>query len=150
FYLSPAREGERYRLAARQPKDGAFVPQTVDFADRADIDHVFLGGGGIVDQHLDRLNALVFVSEPLAKPIELSGLCSGRLDFTANKKDLDFGIDLYELTAQGEYMALSSSLSRASYIQDRGRRQLLAPNRRQRLDFTNGRLTSRRFQSGSR
>ena len=41
-------------------------------------------------------------------------------------------------------------MARASYVRDRGQRQLLTPGRRQRLDFRSGRLTSRRFQPGSR
>jgi len=105
---------------------------------------------GIVDKNLDSWNGVVFVSDPFRKPTELSGLFSGRLDFIANKKDLDFRIELYEQTAQGEYFALSYCMARASFVRDRGRRQLLTPGRRQRLDFKSGRLTSRRFQPGSR
>jgi uncharacterized protein len=105
---------------------------------------------GIVDRNLDSWNGVVFLSDPLRKPIELSGLFSGRLDFIANKKDLDFSIELYELTARGEYVALSFYKARASYVWDRGHRQLLTPGQRQRLDFKSGRLTSRRFQPGSR
>jgi uncharacterized protein len=92
----------------------------------------------------------VLVSDPFPKPVELSGLFSGRLDLIANKKDLDFTVELYELNPQGEYFELSYFLGRASYLKDRGHRQLLTPGQRQRLDFQNGRLTSRRFAPGSR
>ena len=107
-------------------------------------------GGSIVDKEIDRASAVVFVSDPFPKPVELSGLFSGRLDLITNKKDLDFTVELYELNPQGEYFELSYFLGRASYIQDRGHRQLLTPGRRQRLDFQSGRLTSRRFAPGSR
>jgi putative CocE/NonD family hydrolase len=149
FHLSAARTGDMYRLSARKPAGGAFVPQTVDLADRTDADRVF-PGGGIVDKELNRSDGVVFASDPFGKPIELSGLFSGRLDFIANKKDLDFSVELYELTAKGEYVELSYYLARASYVRDRGHRQLLTPGRHQRLDFQSGRLTSRRFQPGSR
>jgi putative CocE/NonD family hydrolase len=149
FHLSAARTGDSYRLSPRKPAGGAFIPQKVDLADRTDIDRVF-PGGGIVDKDLNRWNGIVFVSDPFRKPAELSGLFSGRLDFITPKKDLDFSVELYELTPRGEYVELSFYMARASYVRDRGHRQLLRPGRRQRLDFKSGRLTSRRFQTGSR
>ncbi|HEY0511794.1 MAG TPA: CocE/NonD family hydrolase [Thermoanaerobaculia bacterium] len=149
FHLSAARTGDAYRLSAQKPAAGAFVPQKVDLADRTDVDRVF-PGGGIVDQDLNRWNAVVFLSDPFRKATDLSGLFSGRLDFITNKKDLDFVVELYELTAKGEYVELSFYMARASYVKDRGHRHLLTPGRRQRLDFRSGRLTSRRFQAGSR
>ena len=149
LHLSAGRTGDDYRLSARKPLDGAFVPQKVDLADRTDADRI-VPGGSIVDKEIDRASAVVFVSDPFPKPVELSGLFSGRLDLITNKKDLDFTVELYELNPQGEYFELSYFLGRASYIQDRGHRQLLTPGRRQRLDFQSGRLTSRRFAPGSR
>jgi predicted acyl esterase len=149
FHLSAEPSGATYRLSARKPEGGAFITQTVDLADRSDVDRVS-PSSGIVDKNLDTWNSLAFVSEPFAKPTELSGLFSGRLDFTVNRKDLDFNIGLYELTPQGEYVALSYYLARASYVRDRSHRQLLKPGERQQLDFKSGRLTSRKFQPGSR
>ena len=149
FHLSAEKTGETYRLSARKPSGETFVPQRVDLADRTDIDRVF-PGGGIVDKGLNSWNGVVFASDPLLEPTELSGLFSGRLEFITNKKDLDFSVELYELTAKGEYVALSTYMARASYVRDPGRRQLLTPGRRERLDFRSGRLTSRRFQPGSR
>lgn len=148
FHLSPEQNGDDYQLT-RKSTSGVFIPQKVDLADRTDID-VMVPGGGIVDKELNRSTALVFVSDPFLKLIELSGLFSGRLDFIANKKDLDFSVELYEQTAQGEYFELSFYMGRASYVRDRGQRQLLKPGRRQQLDFTSGRLTSRKFATGSR
>jgi putative CocE/NonD family hydrolase len=147
LHLSPVRRGDDYRLV-RKP-GGAAVRQTVDLADRTDADRV-VPGGGVIDKEIDRGSALVFVSDPFAKPFELSGLFSGRLDLVTNKKDLDFAVELYERTAQGEYFQLSYFMARASFVKDRGRRHLLTPGQRERLDFRSGRLTSRRFQPGSR
>ena len=149
FHLSAARTGDTYRLSARKPAGGAFVPQQVDLADRSDADRIF-PGGGIVDKDLNRWNGIVFASDPFRKATELSGLFSGRLDLITNKRDLDFSVELYELTARGEYVELSFYMARASYVRDRSHRQLLTPGRRRRLDFRSGRLTSRRFQPGSR
>jgi putative CocE/NonD family hydrolase len=149
FHLSAEQTGETYQLSARKPSGETFVPQRVDLADRTDIDRVF-PGGGIVDKDLNHWNGVVFASDPLLKPTELSGLFSGRLEFVTNKKDLDFSVELYELTAKGEYVALSTYMARASYVRDRGQRQLLTPGQRQRLDFRSGRLTSRKLQPDSR
>ncbi len=146
FYLSAARL-EATAPAAR-PR-GTSVTQTVDLTDRADADRR-IPGGGIVDKEINREGALVFVSDPLRTPAELSGLFSGRLDLIANKKDFDFAVELYELTAAGEYVELPFYMARASFVKDRGHRQLLTPGKRQRLDFRSGRLTSRRLATGSR
>jgi hypothetical protein len=137
----------------------AFVLQRVNFADRSDVDR-FAPAGKLIEQDRDDwpivdsapnlANALVFESAPLDKPPEVSGLFCGRLDFMANKRDFDFAVTLFERTATGKYMQLSYVWKRASYAKDRSHRALLAPGARTQLDFAAGRLTSRRFQKGSR
>ena len=104
----------------------------------------------MLDTELDNWNGIEFLSEPLTKPAELSGLFSGRLDFVANKKDFDFEIDLYELTPHGDYVQLASYWSRASYVGDRSNRRLLSAGKRQRLNFQSVRLMSRQLPQGSR
>jgi hypothetical protein len=149
FHLSTVRTGDAYRLSEQKPARAAFITQTVDLADRSDADRIS-PGGGFVDKVIDTANGLAFVSDPLPKPIELSGLFSGRLDIIANKKDFDFNIQLYELTPKGEYVQLSYYWARASHVGDRVQRRLLTPGQRQRLNFESGRLISRQFQPGSR
>lgn len=89
-------------------------------------------------------------SHPLTKATEMSRLFSGHLDFTTNKKDFDFEIDLYELTPQGDFIQLAPYRSRASYVADRSNRYLLVTGKRQHLDFQSIRLMSRILQQGSR
>jgi hypothetical protein len=144
FHLTPD-----FRLSAKASAGDVFIPQTVALADHGDVDDV-IPGGGIVDKELNRSGSLVFTSDPFPQAVEISGLFSGRLDFVTNKKDFDFGVELYEQTARGEYVELSYFLGRASYVRDRGHRRLLTPGRRERLDIRSGRLTSRRFSPGSR
>jgi putative CocE/NonD family hydrolase len=150
FHLSAVKQGDAYRLSEQNPAGDAFIKQTVNLADRSDVERVSPGTGNISDKNLDTWNSIAFVSDPLLKPTELSGLFSGRMDFIANKKDLDFQFSLYELTRGGEYFQLSYYWARASHVRDLTQRQLLVPGQRQRLDFTSGRLTSRKFQPGSR
>ncbi|MDC0712185.1 CocE/NonD family hydrolase [Stigmatella sp. ncwal1] len=149
FHLSAARSGAFHQLSTRPLPGDAFIPLTVDFADRTDVERDS-PRTGIVSKNLDTWNGLAFVSDAFQKPFELSGLFSGRLDFTVNRKDLDFKIGLYEVTPQGEYVELSFYMARASYVPDRTHRQLLKPGERLQLDFKSGRMTSRRFQRGSR
>lgn len=149
FYLDSARVGQTTRLTAQKPAEDTFIPLTVDLADRKDVDRM-PPGGDILDKAVDTWDGLEFVSDPMTSSAEMSGLFSGQLDFVCNKKDIDFYVQLYELTPKGEYLQLSSYLARASYVRDRTHRQLLTPGVRQNLPFTSGRLISRLFEPGSR
>jgi putative CocE/NonD family hydrolase len=145
LYFTNASSG--FRLSAT-PSDKLSV-QTMNFADRSDADRV-APGGDVLDKDLDTWGALEFISDPIRNATEVSGLFDGHLDFVANKKDFDFAVQLYELTPQGRYFELSWYQARASFVNDRSHRQLLEPGKRMTIDFTNGRLTSHRFQPGSR
>ena len=149
FYLMAVRSGDTYRLSERNPGTSTTVAQTVDLADRTDVDRMS-PGGGVVDSAIDTLNGVAFVGDPLPKATEMSGLFSGRLEFVANKKDFDINISLYELTSNREYVLLSTYWTRASAVGDLVNRRLLTPGKRQRLDFKSVRLTSRELQPGSR
>ena len=146
FYLDGAHDTRR--LAPAPSKRGAFVMQTVDFADRSNVDASV--PGLIVDKTVDDRNAIVFASEPMVAATRVSGLFSGEIDVLVNKKDFDISIALYERMPDGNYFQLSTFIARASYLRDRSTRHLLAPGKRQKLPFSSGRLTSRQFQPGSR
>ena len=117
YYLIALRSGDAYRLIERNPATTTTVAQAVDLADRTDVDRRS-PGGGIVDSAIDTWNGIAFVSNPLRSSIEMSGLFSGRLEFTTNKKDFDLNISLYELTSKSEYVLLSTYWTRASAIGD--------------------------------
>ena len=70
---------------------------------------------------------MTLLSEQLAQPVEFSGQFAGRLGFSANKKDLDLNILLYELLPNGDYLQLFDPQYelRASFAKDRSHRQLL-------------------------
>jgi len=149
YYLTALRTGGSYALGERNPPITAAVTQIVNLADRADADRVS-PGGDIVDTTIDRWNGVEFISNPLQSRIELSGLFSGRLELITNKKDFDFLISLYEHTSKGEYVLLSTYWTRASAVGDLVHPRLLAPGKRERLDFQSVRLMSRKLQRGSR
>lgn len=149
FHLSAERSGDAYRLSERKPSGSASIPLSIDLADRGDVDRIF-PGGGVADKGLNTWNGIAFVSDPLRQPVELSGLFSGRLELSVNKKDFDFSLELYELTPEGEYIQLAPYWARASYVENLGERRLLAPGKRQSLSFQSVRLMSRQLRPGSR
>lgn len=147
--LTAVKQGPSYLLSESKPVGDEFITQTVNLADRSDADKPH-PGGGVLDMDVDTTNGLTFVSEPITKPFEMSGLFTGLLDFTTNKKDFDFEIDLYQLTPKGEYFQLAPYWARASYVRDGTQRHLLSPGKRQRLDFSSLRLMSSQFEPDSR
>jgi uncharacterized protein len=150
FHLSATRSGHAYRLAGGlAPAGDSSIVQTIDLADRTDADRIS-PGGGIADTVIDTWNGVEYVSDPFTAPTEISGLFSGRLDFSANTKDFDLQIQLYELTTAGTYIQLSPFWTRASYNGDVEHRRLLTPGKRQSLVFQSGRLMSRLLEPGSR
>lgn len=140
FYL--AADDTNLKLADRPSEQSSVL--TVDLARRDD-----QPAADAPTPELDDSNALVFTSAPLPNGTEISGLFSGKLEFVTNKRDFDMRITLYEKKASGKYFQLSSYLTRASYVDDRSTRKLLAPGKLTTLAFTNGRTTSRLFEPGS-
>jgi uncharacterized protein len=150
FYLDATANGERHRLTRRKPTKAAFVFQKVNFADRSD--SAWMPPTALITNSPATHNDIIFVSEPLTKSTDFSGLFSGRLDFTLNKMDMDLNITLYERLPSGDYVRLfdPNYEVRASYAKDRVHRHLLRAGERQELSFSSDRITSRRLQAGSR
>lgn len=90
------------------------------------------------------------MSDPLPHHTELSGLFSGQLNVISNVKDFDLYVALYELTADGKYVLLSTINLRASHAKSLERRELLEPGIPHRLAFSSIRLMSRDMKPGSR
>lgn len=149
FYLMPGGSKDADLLALTPATADTAVTLRVDLAYRADIDSNF-AGGAVRDVAVNAYAALKFVSDPIDRPTEVSGLYSGHLEFVTNKRDFDLGIGLFELTLSGEYYMLPPFQMRASYAKDLTTRRLLTPGVRQAIDFTAIRLTSRQMQRGSR
>jgi putative CocE/NonD family hydrolase len=150
FYLETTVSGDHPRLARHKPVKVSFIMQTVHFADRKDAG--WMPPTDLITRRLVTHNDTTFVSEPLTKPVEFSGLFSAQLDFWVNKMDVDFNLVLYEHLASGEYIRLFNPIYelRASYAQDRTNRRLLKAGERQNLSFKSERISSRRLQAGSR
>jgi uncharacterized protein len=150
LYLDPTASREGRRLMRHKPAKAVFALQTVNFADRTDAG--WMPPAELMSNALVSHNNITFVSEPLTKPTDVSGLFAARLDFTVNKMDMDLNIMLYERLASGDYICLFNPAYeiRASYAQDRVNRHLIRAGERQELSFKPERIISRRLQAGSR
>src|SRR3546814_17270 len=85
------------------------------------------------------------------RPIEVSGIVSGELDFVINKYDVDLDVTLYEQRADGDYLQLADTYQfRASYARDEVNRHLLKSGVRQKLAFSSGQIAAHRLAVGSR
>ena len=144
FYLNPT-----LRLSRERALPDSAIPLRVDLSYRGDVDTI-LPGGAVRDTAVNAYLALVYVSDPIAEPTEVSGLYSGHLEFVTNKRDFDLSAQLFELTPDGHYMQLPPFQVRASYNRDPATRRLLTPGARETMDFTAQRLISRRLEPGSR
>lgn len=136
-------------LTTQAAADGA-VDQIIHMDDRSDADYVAPSGLRLPAPPVH--NAIVYESEPLTQPMQISGALSGVLDLLPNRMDADITLAMYEKMPSGEYVALFDPpyAFRASYAADRVHRHLLVSGVRQQLPVHIERLTARKLQSGSR
>ena len=150
LYLAADPHEGSGRLTPREPAGHAAFHLLVNLARRED------GGApppkSLISASVPVENGVAYVSGPLPGGLEINGRLSGRLLISANKRDLDFTVSLYELLPQGSYFHLFAPAEefRASHLRDRARRQLLVAGRAQWLDFTGERITAVRVESGAR
>jgi hypothetical protein len=122
----------------------------VDFADRKTTNNNDYYPDPIVGKKPDLSNGFSFISEPFNEPVSVDGTFSGELKASINKKDMDIGVVLYELTPNGELFHLSYFLGRASYARDMSVRKLLTPDKVESIPFDKTRMVSRQLGKGSR
>jgi len=63
---------------------------------------------------------------------------------------MDVSIAFYELLPDGKYFYLTRYLGRASYAQDKSKRQLLRPGKKELFPLADVRMVSRQIGKGSR
>lgn len=126
-----------------------FVTQTVDFKNRTIFDGDFYPDP-LVRQELNAGGGYIFISEPITQDTLINGSFSGELVTSINKRDMDYGVRLYELLPNGNYVHLSYFVQRASYAKDATTRQLLTPNMIETLPIKGARFISKLIQKGSR
>lgn len=129
-----------------------FTSQKIDLSDRRDTLQNF-ERYKILDTMIDdRIlkEKLIFETDLFDKSFEINGSFTGNIKLSVNKKDLDISIKLYELTSNGKYLLLSSYLGRASYSRDREKRQLLIPQKIEKIPIQNTYFVSKKIEKGSK
>ncbi|HWA15776.1 MAG TPA: CocE/NonD family hydrolase, partial [Gemmatimonadales bacterium] len=149
LYLRAARRSG-VRVLSRQPGPASeSVAQRVDLRNRNGMTTNAIPGL-LADSSLNLTNAVVFVSEPLAAPVTMTGSVSGVLRFVTNKRDMDLGVTLYEEREDGTRFHLSYYLGRLSLARDPAVRRLLVHGSEEEIPFNNARMISKTLAKGSR
>lgn len=147
LYLDSA-ENEK-KLTDIKPLKKLLMNQTIDLADRINANNEYYPDPIIKDE-LNRNNGLFFLSKPFDQTVSVSGSLQGQLNAIINKKDMDIGLVLYEVTPEGKYFQLSYFLGRASYANDMSKRKLLRPGKLESIPFYRSRFFSKQIAKGSR
>jgi uncharacterized protein len=149
LYLTDNKSGNFYAASAKKPGKKKYLYQEVDFADRENSNNDYYPAP-IIRKEADTSNGYLFISEPFTEPVIINGSFIGQLKASINKKDMDFGVTLYEVMPNGDYFHLSYHIGRASYATDITKRTLLTPNTIETIRFSNTHLVSKKLSKGSK
>jgi putative CocE/NonD family hydrolase len=149
YYLTAVAEGNRYRLSRDKPAAPRALERTYDLADRTVQNNAHSYPEPIIEETLEHVTELTFVSEPFERSTIVSGAFSGELDITTNRRDVDLGVTVFEQMPDGRLMHLAYWVGRASYARDGSVRRLLTPGRPARVPFETT-VVSRQLSGGSR
>lgn len=149
FYLSQHQSNGHYALLRKKPEKET-ISLAVDLADRTKMNNADFFPWPIIKDSINLNDGLVFISEPFQTDKIINGSFTGNLEMTANKKDFDFSVNLYELTPEGKYFHLSYYIGRASYSKSREVRELITPDKETLIFFDNTRIISKKIAKGSR
>ena len=149
FYLTDLKLDSSFVLTTAKPVKTGSLEQVVDLGDTQSWYNDYYPSP-IIKKQLDRSNGLFFISKPFDSDIQFNGMFSGALLATINKKDMDIGVVLYEVTPENEYFELSYFIGRASYAKDNTKRNLLRPGIKESIPFAKTRLVSKQIKKGSR
>jgi putative CocE/NonD family hydrolase len=148
YYLSATKVDQFYALKVT-PNDSK-IEMNVDFKDRESMNNTDYYPWPLEREKIDLKDGLIFKSEVLNEAIIINGSFLGNLEFSINKKDVDYSVIVYQLTPENKYFHLSYYIGRASFAKDREKRKLLVPNQKTQVSFNNSKLISKKLQKGSR
>lgn len=149
LYLTNNKYGNFYLASPEMPVKKSYLLQEVDFADRVHSNNDYYPEP-IVRKALDTTSGFIFISDPITEPIIVNGSFLGEIKASINKRDMDFGVTLYEVMPNGDYFHLSYFIGRASYATDITKRKLLTPDSIETIPFSNTHLVSKQLSKGSR
>ncbi|WP_397447559.1 CocE/NonD family hydrolase [Polaribacter sp. R77954] len=148
FHLSSEKGNDFYAL---KPKlNSSEISMSVDFKDRKTMNNTDYYPWPLERDQINVKDGLIFKSETLKEDVIINGSFLGNLEFSINKKDVDYSVILYQLTPENKYFHLSYYIGRASYAKDREQRNLLIPSQKNQVSFNNSKLISKKLEKGSR
>ena len=148
YHLSADKSNDFYALKSKA--NASKIEMTIDFKDRESMNNTEYYPWPLEREKIDLEDGLVFKSEPLKEDIIMNGSFLGNLEFSINKKDVDYSVIVYQLTPEKKYFHLSYYIGRASFAKDREKRNLLTPNENTQVSFDNSKLISKKLEKGSR
>lgn len=148
FHLSANKTNDFYALKSKS--NSSKIELNVDFKDRESMNNTEYYPWPLEREKINLKDGLIFKSEALKEDVIINGSFFGNLEFTVNKKDVDYSVIAYQLTPEGNYFHLSYYIGRSSYAKDREHRNLLTPNQKKPISFNNSKLISKKLEKGSR
>lgn len=148
YYLSATKTDNFLELKSEE--NLSKVHMTVDFKDRESMTNTEYYPWPLEKDNINLNDGLIFKSEVLKEDVLINGSFTGNLEFSINKKDVDYSVIVYQLTPKNKYFHLSYYIGRASYAKDREQRNLLTPNQKTQVSFDNSKLISKKLEKGSR
>lgn len=156
FYLAKgSRPGNnKYKLEPGKPPKRDFISQIVDLKDRSSMrfeDDALAGVDRVIDSIIRNTpDEMIFISDPLAQPVEINGSVIADVFASVNKKDIDLVMYLFVQEPDGKFFYLNRNLQRASLSKDKSKRQLLRPGKTENIKMQNNFFTSKLVEKGSR
>lgn len=148
LYFSDVKDGDRYKLSPKRSSLGA-LEQSIDLSNRNIFHNYHYYPYPIIQEKLEYVTELLYVSAPFDRNTTISGSFAGELAVTINKRDVDLGVTVFEEMADGKLFHLGYWLGRASYARDSSVRDLLTPGKKTRIPFETS-FTSKQLSKGSR
>lgn len=148
FHLSDHKTNNFYTLKTKE--NNSEISMSVDFKDRKTMNNTDYYPWPLERNQINVKDGLIFKSDKLKEDVIINGSFLGNLEFSINKKDVDYSVILYQLTPEGNYFHLSYYIGRASYAKNREQRNLLIPNQKTKVSFNNSKLISKKLEKGSR
>jgi len=149
LYFSEGKLGDLYRIAPRKSPKREAIEQSYDLRNRNIFNGFHTYPNPIIQDKLEYLTELMFVTDQFVRPTIVSGAFSGELDVAISKKDFDFTVTVYEQRPDGTLFHLGYALERASFAKDQTQRTLLVPGQATRIPYETT-FVARQMEKNSR
>ncbi|TAH06747.1 MAG: CocE/NonD family hydrolase [Sphingobacteriia bacterium] len=146
FFLDNAN---KYQLTPQKARKIDFAKMKVDYTNR-DFMNSYYYAFRLIWEELNAGGGVMYKSAPLLDDVEFTGCFTGQMNVSINKRDVDYSIVLFEQMPDGKYYYLTYFMGRASYAKDNKKRELLTPDKKTALPFSNSYFTSRKLSKGSK